>query len=275
MQAKCALSILHRGACRQKWLSKGNCKQNLRRRGVCPRASQANSFSPSGALQAIFTCKPLWDRPQEFIGKICLLYIRALYKISLSRGDVDRNVCPRGYCRQNILSQGCSAGRSVCLGGLQTKSVCLKGALQTKASVPGGLASQICLSWGCLQAEASVPGGIAGKTVCPKDALQVDVSVSGGLQAKFVCPRDACRQKCLSQGVCRQNLSVLGVEQHGSNYCSASLSSIGGVSLLNGIAHSLRSPPLRSKHDVTLQINSRDFSVGETTGMGGAIYNAN
>ena len=56
----------------------------------------------------------------------------------------------------------------------------------------------------------SVPGGIAGKSVCPKGAQQVEVSVSGGLQAKSVCPRDACRQKCLSQGVCRQNLSVLG-----------------------------------------------------------------
>ena len=139
-------------------------------------------------------------------------------EMSVPGGIAGKTFCPKGAQQVEVSVSG----------GLQTKSVCLKGALQTKASVPGGLASQICLSWGCLQAEASVPGGIAGKTVFPKDALQVDASVSGGLQAKFVCPRDACRQKCLSQGVCRQNLSVLGVEQHGSNYCSASLSSIGG-----------------------------------------------
>ena len=175
-------------------------------------------------------------------------------------------MCPRGYCRQNILSQGCSAGIEVSVSeGLQTKSVCLKGALQTKASVPGGLASQMCLSWGCLQAEASVPGGIAGKTVCPKGALQVDVSVSGGLLAKFVCPRDACRLKCLSQGVCRQNLSVLGVEQHGSNYCSASLSSIGGVPLLNGIAQFVVSQATLASVKVGLCQPLRQFNHKLTT----------
>lgn len=85
------------------------CKQFLLANpsGTDLRSSQAKSVCCRGTLQAEVSV------PGGFTNKI-----------SLSRGDVDRNVCPRGYCRRNILSQGCSADRSVCLRGPSDK-ICL------------------------------------------------------------------------------------------------------------------------------------------------------
>ena len=79
-------------------------------------------------------------------------------------------------------------------------------------SVQVGFAIKVSLSWGCLLVEVSVPGWFAGKSVYPRGVRKVTgrgVCPHGSLQAKLsVLGVPSCRQKCLSQRVCRQNLHV-------------------------------------------------------------------
>ena len=137
LQAKSAMSILHIGVhagksgCPRgiagKILGGGVSVLEVHRQNLSVLVVLCKQFllaNPSGTDS--LSVPGVHRQNLSVVGALCkqkCLTQGVLQAKSLSRGGgaVDRNVCPRGYCRQNFLSQGCSAGRSVCLRGASDK----------------------------------------------------------------------------------------------------------------------------------------------------------